>query len=130
MFRIEKESFTYGDREVTLETGEFARQANAAVMASMGDTVVLCTVVAAKEARAGQDFFPLTVDYIEKTYAAGKIPGGFFKREGRPSEKETLTCRLIDRPIRPLFPDGFLNEVQVVVRLCLLIRNVTQILLQ
>ena len=114
MFRIEKESFTYGDREVTLETGEFARQATAAVMASMGDTAVLCTVVAAKEARAGQDFFPLTVDYMEKTYAAGKIPGGFFKREGRPSEKETLTCRLIDRPIRPLFPEGFLNEVQVV----------------
>ena len=114
MFRIEKESFTYGDKEVTLETGEFARQATAAVMASMGDTAVLCTVVAAKEARAGQDFFPLTVDYMEKTYAAGKIPGGFFKREGRPSEKETLTCRLIDRPIRPLFPEGFLNEVQVV----------------
>ena len=114
MFRIEKERFTYGDREVTLETGEFARQATAAVMASMGDTTVLCTVVAAKEARAGQDFFPLTVDYMEKTYAAGKIPGGFFKREGRPSEKETLTCRLIDRPIRPLFPEGFLNEVQVV----------------
>ena len=114
MFRIEKESFIYGDKEVTLETGEFARQATAAVMASMGDTAVLCTVVAAKEARAGQDFFPLTVDYMEKTYAAGKIPGGFFKREGRPSEKETLTCRLIDRPIRPLFPEGFLNEVQVV----------------
>ena len=114
MFRIEKERFTYGDREVTLETGEFARQATAAVMATMGDTAVLCTVVAAKEARAGQDFFPLTVDYMEKTYAAGKIPGGFFKREGRPSEKETLTCRLIDRPIRPLFPEGFLNEVQVV----------------
>ncbi len=114
MFRIEKESFTYGDREVTLETGEFARQATSAVMASMGDTTVLCTVVAAKEARAGQNFFPLTVDYMEKTYAAGKIPGGFFKREGRPSEKETLTCRLIDRPIRPLFPEGFLNEVQVV----------------
>ena len=114
MFRIEKESFIYGDREVTLETGEFARQATAAVMASMGGTAVLCTVVAAKEARVGQDFFPLTVDYMEKTYAAGKIPGGFFKREGRPSEKETLTCRLIDRPIRPLFPEGFLNEVQVV----------------
>ena len=114
MFRIEKESFTYGDKEVTLETGEFARQATAAVMASVGGTAVLCTVVAAKEARAGQDFFPLTVDYMEKTYAAGKIPGGFFKREGRPSEKETLTCRLIDRPIRPLFPEGFLNEVQVV----------------
>src|SRR4051812_22259484 len=80
----------------------------------MDDTVVLATVVAAKEPKAGQDWFPLTVDYVEKTYAAGKIPGGFFKREGRPSEKETLTCRLIDRPIRPLFPDGFYNEVQVV----------------
>tara|TARA_A100001015_G_scaffold155750_1_gene172844 strand:+ start:3674 stop:5836 length:2163 start_codon:yes stop_codon:yes gene_type:complete len=104
----------YGEHEVTIETGEIARQASSAVMASMGDTTVLCTVVAAKEARQGQDFFPLTVDYIEKTYAAGKIPGGFFKREGRPSEKETLTCRLIDRPIRPLFPDGFYNEIQIV----------------
>ena len=114
MFIKEKETFKYGSHEVCLETGEFARQATAAVMASMGDTSVLCTVVAAKEAKKGQGFFPLTVDYIEKTYAAGKIPGGFFKREGRPSEKETLTCRLIDRPVRPLFPEGFLNEVQVV----------------
>ena len=114
MFNKQKESFMYGEHEVTIETGEIARQASSAVMASMGDTTVLCTVVAAKEARQGQDFFPLTVDYIEKTYAAGKIPGGFFKREGRPSEKETLTCRLIDRPIRPLFPDGFYNEIQIV----------------
>jgi polyribonucleotide nucleotidyltransferase len=107
--------FAYGAHTVTLETGEIARQAGGAVVCSMDDTVVLATVVARKEAKPGQDFFPLTVDYIEKTYAAGRIPGGFFKREGRPSEKETLTCRLIDRPIRPLFPDGFFNEVQVIV---------------
>ena len=110
-----KKTFTYGAHQVTLQTGEIARQAHGAVLCSMDDTVVLATVVAAKEPRTGQDFFPLTVDYVEKTYAAGKIPGGFFKREGRPSEKETLTSRLIDRPIRPLFPDGFYNEVQVVV---------------
>ena len=109
-----KKTFAFGDHQVTLETGEMARQAHGAVVCTMDDTVVLATVVAAKEARAGQDFFPLTVDYVEKTYAAGKIPGGFFKREGRLSEKETLTCRLIDRPIRPLFPEGFYNEVQVV----------------
>ncbi len=109
-----KKTFTYGAHQVTLETGEIARQAGGAVMVSMDDTVVLCTVVGSKNAKSGQDFFPLTVDYIEKTYAAGKIPGGFFKREGRPSEKEILTSRLIDRPIRPLFPDGFYNEVQVV----------------
>ncbi|HKI64768.1 MAG TPA: polyribonucleotide nucleotidyltransferase [Burkholderiales bacterium] len=109
-----KKSFTYGSQQVTLETGEIARQAHGAVLCTIDDTVVLATVVAAKQARPGQEFFPLTVDYVEKTYAAGKIPGGFFKREGRPSEKETLTCRLIDRPIRPLFPDGFYNEVQVV----------------
>ena len=109
-----KKSFSYGAHQVTFQTGEIARQAHGSVICSMDDTVVLATVVAAKEARAGQDWFPLTVDYVEKTYAAGKIPGGFFKREGRPSEKETLTSRLIDRPIRPLFPDGFLNEVQVV----------------
>ena len=110
-----KKTFTYGAHRVTLETGEIARQAHGAVVCAMDDTVVLATVVGRKEARPGQEFFPLTVDYQEKTYAAGKIPGGFFKREGRPSEKETLTCRLIDRPIRPLFPDGFYNEVQVVV---------------
>ncbi|HEX5392983.1 MAG TPA: polyribonucleotide nucleotidyltransferase, partial [Rhodocyclaceae bacterium] len=109
-----KKSFTYGAHTVTLETAEIARQSGGAVMVSMDDTVVLATVVGKTEAKAGQDFFPLTVDYVEKTYAAGKIPGGFFKREGRPSEKETLTSRLIDRPIRPLFPEGFYNEVQVV----------------
>jgi len=109
-----KKTLLWGRHRLTLETGEIARQAHGAVTCSMEDTVVLATVVAAKSPRAGQDFFPLTVDYVEKTYAAGKIPGGFFKREGRPTEKETLTCRLIDRPIRPLFPDGFYNEVQVV----------------
>ncbi len=107
-------SLQYGQHTVTLETGEIANQASGAVLASMGETVVLATVVAAKESRPGQDFFPLTVDYQEKTFAAGRIPGGFFKREGRPSEKEILTSRLIDRPIRPLFPDGFTNEVQIV----------------
>ena len=109
-----KKTFTYGQHQVTLETGEIARQAHGAVICTVDDTIVLASVVAAKNAKPGQDFFPLTVDYVEKTYAAGKIPGGFFKREGRPSEKEILTCRLIDRPIRPLFPDGFFNEVQVV----------------
>ena len=109
-----KKTFSYGAHQVTLETGEVARQAHGAVLVSMDDTVVLATVVGRKEAKTGQDFFPLTVDYVEKTYAAGKIPGGFFKREGRPSEKEVLTSRLIDRPIRPLFPDGFYNEIQVV----------------
>ncbi|MBI1907177.1 MAG: polyribonucleotide nucleotidyltransferase [Rhodocyclales bacterium] len=110
-----KKTFAYGAHTVTLETGEIARQAGGAVLVNMDDTVVLATVVAAKEAKPGQDFFPLTVDYVEKFYAAGRIPGGFFKREGRPTEKETLTCRLIDRPIRPLFPEGFYNEVQVIV---------------
>jgi polyribonucleotide nucleotidyltransferase len=109
-----KKTFRYGNHDVTLETGEIARQAHGSVVCTMDDTVVLATVVAAKDPKPGQDWFPLTVDYVEKTYAAGKIPGGFFKREGRPSEKETLTSRLIDRPIRPLFPDGFFNEVQVV----------------
>ncbi|OGI45776.1 MAG: polyribonucleotide nucleotidyltransferase [Candidatus Muproteobacteria bacterium RBG_16_65_34] len=104
----------YGRHTLTLETGEIARQASGACIASMGDTVVLATVVAMKEAESGKDFFPLTVDYQERTYAAGRIPGGFFKREGRPSEKEILTSRLIDRPIRPLFPEGFTNEVQVI----------------
>ena len=110
-----KKTFQYGSQQVTLETGEIARQAHGAVICTIDDTMVLATVVAAKNPKAGQDFFPLTVDYVEKTYAAGKIPGGFFKREGRPAEKEILTSRLIDRPIRPLFPDGFFNEVQVVV---------------
>ncbi len=109
-----KKSFTYGSHTVTMETGEVARQAHGAVLVNMDDTVVLATVVAAKNAKPGQDFFPLTVDYVEKFYSAGRIPGGFFKREGRPTEKETLTSRLIDRPIRPLFPDGFYNEVQVI----------------
>ncbi|WP_234086623.1 polyribonucleotide nucleotidyltransferase [Azonexus sp. R2A61] len=114
MFNVVKKTFAYGEHQVTLETGEIARQAGGAVVVSMEETVVLVTVVGAKNAKPGQDFFPLTVDYQEKVYAAGRIPGGFFKREGRPSEKETLTCRLIDRPIRPLFPDGFYNEVQIV----------------
>ena len=107
-------SFQYGNHEVTLETGEIARQASGAVMVSMGGTVVLVSAVAATKARDGQDFFPLTVDYVEKFYSAGRIPGGFFKREGRPTEKETLTSRLIDRPVRPLFPEEFKNEVQVI----------------
>jgi polyribonucleotide nucleotidyltransferase len=109
-----KKSFKYGDHTVTLETGELARQADGAVLVSMSETVVLVTAVGLKKTTPGRDFFPLTVNYQEKTYAAGRIPGGFFKREGRPTEKETLTSRLIDRPIRPLFPEGFINEVQVV----------------
>jgi polyribonucleotide nucleotidyltransferase len=111
---VVSKSFPYGPHTVTIETGEVARQAAGAVRVSMGDTVVLVTAAAQTSAAPGRDFFPLTVNYVEKTYAAGRIPGGFFKREGRPSEKETLTSRLIDRPIRPLFPDGFYNEVQVV----------------
>ncbi|HEY7752295.1 MAG TPA: polyribonucleotide nucleotidyltransferase [Steroidobacteraceae bacterium] len=111
---VSKQTFQYGEREVTLETGRLARQADGAVVVTMGDTVVLVTAVGRRTGVEGRDFFPLTVNYVEKTYAAGKIPGGFFKREGRPSEKEVLTSRLIDRPIRPLFPDGFYNEVQVV----------------
>ena len=111
---VVKKEFQYGDIPVALETGRIARQATGAVLVSMGDTVVLVTCVASKEARPDQDFFPLTVDYMEKTYAAGKIPGGFFRREGRPSEKEVLTSRLIDRPVRPLFPKHFKNEVQII----------------
>jgi polyribonucleotide nucleotidyltransferase len=111
-----RKEFMFGSQKVVLETGEIARQAGGAVIVNIDETVVLATVVAAKTAKAGQDFFPLTVDYAEKFYAAGRIPGGFFKREGRPSEKETLTSRLIDRPIRPLFPEGFYNEVQVIVQ--------------
>ncbi|KPJ89795.1 MAG: polynucleotide phosphorylase/polyadenylase, partial [Gammaproteobacteria bacterium SG8_11] len=109
-----KTTVQYGSHTVTLETGEIARQASGSVLVSMGDTVVLVTAVAIKEADSGRDFFPLTVNYQERTYSAGKIPGGFFKREGRPTEKETLTSRLIDRPLRPLFPDGFTNEVQII----------------
>ena len=115
MFNKVTKTFAWGQNTVTMETGEIARQAGGAVLVNIDDTVVLATVVASKSAKPGQDFFPLTVDYLEKTYAAGKIPGSFFKREGRPSEFETLTSRLIDRPIRPLFPEGFFNEVQVVV---------------
>ena len=109
-----KQSFAFGSQNVTIEAGELARQADGSVLVTMGDTVVLVTACARKEAVPGRDFFPLTVNYQEKTYAAGRIPGGFFRREGRPSENETLISRLIDRPIRPLFPDGFFNEVQVV----------------
>ena len=116
MFEIAKKTITWGQHTLTIETGEIARQAGGAVLVTMDDTVVLATVVGAKSAKPGQDFFPLTVDYVEKFYAAGRIPGGFFKREGRPTEKEILTCRLIDRPIRPLFPDGFYNEVQVIIQ--------------
>lgn len=114
MFEITKKSIQFGAHTLTLETGEISRQADGAVVVSYGDTVVLVAVTAKRSVKEGQDFFPLTVDYQEKTYAAGRIPGGFFKREGRPSEKETLTARLIDRPLRPLFPDAFYNEVQVV----------------
>ena len=113
---IVQKSFKFGNSQITFETGRVARQAHGAVLASMDDTQVLVSVVGAKEAKPGQSFFPLSVDYIEKTYAAGKIPGGFLKREGRPSEKETLTSRLIDRPIRPLFPNGYMNEVQVMIQ--------------
>src|SRR3954469_23623105 len=114
MFNYYRKELEWGGRTLTLETGKIARQADGAVVARYGDTIVLCTAVGVKSARPGQDFFPLTVNYQEKAFAAGKIPGGFFKREGRPSEKEVLVSRLIDRPIRPLFPDGFRNEVQVV----------------
>ena len=114
MFKVIKKSIKFGEHDLKIETGEIGRQADGAVMVSYGDTVVFVTAVGRKEVKEGQDFFPLTVDYQEKNYAAGKIPGGFFKREGRPSEKETLTCRLIDRPLRPLFPENFYNEIQIV----------------
>src|SRR3954452_15283526 len=114
MFQVYRKELNWGGRKLVLETGKVARQANGAVMATYGETTVLCTAVAMKSAKPGQDFFPLTVNYQEKTFAAGKIPGGFFKREGRTSEKETLVSRLIDRPIRPLFAPGFLNETQIV----------------
>src|SRR4051794_34708919 len=109
-----RKELDWGGRKLVLETGKIARQADGAVMARYGDTIVLCTAVGVRSTKPGQDFFPLTVNYQEKAFAAGKIPGGFFKREGRPSEKEVLVSRLIDRPIRPLFPEGFRNEVQVV----------------
>ncbi len=121
---IVQKSFTFGKSQISFETGRVARQAHGAVLASMDDTQVLVSVVGAKEAKPGQSFFPLSVDYIEKTYAAGKIPGGFLKREGRPSEKETLTSRLIDRPIRPLFPNGYMNEVQVMIQVISSNKNV------
>src|SRR5579872_4528590 len=114
MFEVFRKELTWGGRRLILETGRIARQADGAVLATYGETTVLCTAVAMKQAKPGVDFFPLTVNYQEKAFAAGKIPGGFFKREGRPSEKETLVSRLIDRPIRPLFADGFRNEVQVI----------------
>src|SRR3954470_7850163 len=114
MFNYFRKELDWGGRRLVLETGKIARQADGAVLARYGDTIVLCTAVGVRDSRPGQDFFPLTVNYQEKAFAAGKIPGGFFKREGRPSEAEVLKSRLIDRPIRPLFPEGFRNEVQVV----------------
>ena len=115
MFNTHKVEIEWGGRPLILETGKIARQADGAVMATYGETVVLATVVSEKQPTPGRDFFPLTVNYQEKTYAAGKIPGGYFKREGRPSENETLVCRLIDRPIRPLFPNGYKNDTQVII---------------
>ena len=115
MFDIQRKEIDWGGRKLVLETGRIARQADGAVLATYGETMVLCTAVGAKQAKPGIDFFPLTVNYQEKSFATGKIPGGFFKREGRPSEKETLTSRLIDRPIRPLFHKNYRNETQVVV---------------
>src|SRR6266702_6553812 len=109
----QKVQVEFSGRTLTIETGKIAKQASGAVVVRSGDTIVLVTAVASKSAKAGQDFFPLTVNYQEKAYAGGKIPGGFFRREGRPSDNETLTCRLIDRPIRPLFPENFLNDTQV-----------------
>src|ERR1700731_3960442 len=114
MFQVYRKELMWGGRPLVLETGKLARQADGAVVATYGETTVLCTAVAMKAAKPGQDFFPLTVNYQEKTFAAGKIPGGFFKREGRPSEKETLVSRLIDRPLRPLFAPGFVNETQII----------------
>ncbi len=115
MFNTHKVEIEWGGRPLVLETGRIARQADGAVLASYGESAVLATVVSAKSPKPGQDFFPLTVNYQEKTFAAGKIPGGYFKREGRPTENETLTSRLIDRPIRPLFPDGYKNDTQVII---------------
>jgi polyribonucleotide nucleotidyltransferase len=114
MFQVFRKELIWAGRRLTLETGKLARQADGAVLATYGGTTVLCTAVALKSVKPGQDFFPLTVNYQEKTFAAGKIPGGFFKREGRPSEKETLVSRLIDRPLRPLFAPGFRNETQII----------------
>src|SRR5690606_756110 len=114
-FNHHKVELNWGGQPLTLETGKVARQADGAVLATLGETVVLATVVSAKSPKPGLDFFPLTVNYQEKYFAAGKIPGGYFKREGRPTENETLVSRLIDRPIRPLFPDGYRNETQVII---------------
>src|SRR6516225_234147 len=114
MFNYYRKELDWGGRKLVLETGKIARQADGAVLASYGDTIVLCTAVGVRSAKPGQDFFPLTVNYQEKTFAAGRIPGGYFKREGRPSENETLVSRLIDRPIRPLFVEGFRCETQVI----------------
>src|SRR5918998_4218683 len=114
MFDVQKVELEWGGRKLTLETGRIARQADGAVLATYGETTVLATVVSMREAKPGQDFFPLTVNYQERYFAAGRIPGGFFKREGRPTEKDTLTSRLIDRPIRPLFPEGYKNDTQVI----------------
>src|SRR5581483_7362575 len=114
MFKVHRKEIEWGGRKLVLETGKIARQADGAVVATYGETTVLCTAVGAKQPKPGVDFFPLTVNYQEKTFAAGKIPGGFFKREGRPTEKEVLTSRLIDRPIRPLFHESYRNETQVV----------------
>ena len=113
MFKIQKEEIDFGGKKLVLETGKVARQADGAIIAKLGETVVIATVVGAKKLNEGQDYFPLSVNYQEKYYAAGKIPGGYFKREARPTESETLISRLIDRPIRPLFPSGFMNEVQL-----------------
>ncbi|MCB2010517.1 MAG: polyribonucleotide nucleotidyltransferase, partial [Geminicoccaceae bacterium] len=115
MFQVTVKETEWGGKPLRLESGRIARQADGAVLATLGETVVLATATAARSVKPGQDFFPLTVNYQEKTFAAGKIPGGFFKREGRPTEKETLTSRLIDRPIRPLFPSSFKNETQVII---------------
>src|SRR5690348_10379291 len=115
MFNVQRKELNWGGRKLVLESGRVARQADGAVLATYGETVVLCTAVAARQPKPGIDFFPLTVNYQEKTFAAGKIPGGFFKREGRPTEKEVLTSRLIDRPIRPLFAEGYRNETLVVI---------------
>ncbi|MDP1975622.1 MAG: polyribonucleotide nucleotidyltransferase, partial [Alphaproteobacteria bacterium] len=114
MFNVFKKELMWGGRSLTLETGKMARQAHGSVLVTYGETIVLCTVVAEKEAKPDIDFFPLTINYQEKMFAAGRIPGGFFRREGKPSERETLICRLIDRPIRPLFPSNYKNETQVV----------------
>ena len=126
MFKILKKEINWGERKLILETGRIARQANGSVLATYGGTSVLCTVVISKEPKEGVDFLPLTVNYQEKTFAAGKIPGGFFKREARPSEKETLISRLIDRPIRPLFPDNYYNEIQIVCTLLNLDKSTSQ----